>query len=217
MSKQSKHAPIVAELGRPESPDETAARKAAASNAYRSSHTFRNLIAALLVTFAVVAVIIFAVPRGQPIPTKPIDIAGIADGVESTMDSPVLTPELGDFWRANTANLLSGATVVWEVTLAPAADSERGFIKVTQAFDTDSSWAPQRLNGIAPTDSIGIGGLTWDVYEPENAASNANITYAIGTQAGDDYILLYGSRSADSTAELAKSLIPQIRAISEAT
>ncbi|MFK3676115.1 DUF4245 family protein [Microbacterium sp. NPDC090218] len=217
MSKQTKQPPIIAELGRPETPDETAARKAASSKAYRSSQTFRNLIAALLVTVAVVAVIIFAVPRGEPVEAKPIDVAGIAEGVESTMDSPVLIPELGDFWRANSAKLLSGATVVWEVTLAPAADDERGFIKVAQAFDTDASWAPQRLNGIAPTDTVRIDGLDWDVYKPGNADSNANVTYAIGTQAGDDYILLYGARSPDSTAELAKSLIPQIRAISEAS
>ncbi|MCE0508419.1 DUF4245 domain-containing protein [Microbacterium sp. KKR3/1] len=217
MSKQTKQPPIIAELGRPETPDETAARKAASSKAYRSSQTFRNLIAALLVTVAVVAVIILAVPRGEPVEPEPIDVAGIAAGVESTMDSPVLVPELGDFWRANSAKLLGGATVVWEVTLAPSADDERGFIKVAQAFDADASWAPQRLNGIAPTDTVRIGGLDWDVYEPGNADSNANVTYAIGTQAGDDYILLYGSRSPDSTAELAESLILQIRSLSEAS
>lgn len=211
----SKQAPIVAELGRPETPDETAARKAASSKAYRGSQTFRNLIAALLVTVGVVAVIIFAVPRGEPVAPEKIDVAGIAAGVESTMESPVIVPELDGFWRVNAAELQSGATVVWEVTLAPAGQDERGFVKFAQAFDADSSWAPQRLNGIAPTDEVRIGGLDWDVFELGDAGSTANVTYAIGTQAGDDYVLLYGSRSADSTAELAESLVPQIRALSE--
>ncbi len=213
----NKPAPIVAELGRPETPDETAARKAASSKAYRGSQTLRNLIAALLVTVAVVAVIIFAVPRGEPVTAEKIDVAGIAAGVESTMDSPAIVPELDDFWRVNAAELQSGATVVWEITLAPAADDERGFIKVAQAFDADSSWAPQRLNGNAPTDEIRIGGLDWDVYRLGDAGANANVSYAIGTQAGDDYVLLYGSRSASSTADLAESLVPQIRALSEAS
>jgi hypothetical protein len=177
----------------------------------------RNLVAALLVTLAVVVVIVAVVPRGEPVAQKPIDVAGIAEGVESSMGGAVIVPELGSFWRVNAAEMQSGATVVWEVTLAPAADDERGFIKVAQAFDADSSWAPQRLNGIAPTDSIRIGGLEWDVFEPAKAESNANVSYAIGTQAGDDYILLYGSRSPDSTAELAESLVPQIRTISEAS
>lgn len=213
----NKPAPIVAELGRPETPDETAARKAASSKAYRGSQTLRNLIAALLVTVAVVAVIIFAVPRGEPVTAEKIDVAGIAAGVESTMDSPAIVPELDGFWRVNAAELQSGATVVWEITLAPAADDERGFIKVAQAFDADSSWAPQRLNGNAPTDEIRIGGLDWDVYRLGDAGANANVSYAIGTQAGDDYVLLYGSRSASSTADLAESLVPQIRALSEAS
>ena len=213
----SKQPPIVAELGRPETPDETAARKAASSKAYRGSQTVRNLVAALLVTVAVVAVIIFAVPRGEPVKADEIDVAGIAAGVESTMDSPAIIPELDDFWRVNAAELQSGATVVWEITLAPAADDERGFIKVAQAFDADSSWAPQRLNGNAPTDEVRIGGLDWDVYKLGDAGANANVSYAIGTQAGNDYVLLYGSRSAASTADLAESLVPQIRALSEAS
>jgi len=213
----SKQPPIVAELGRPETPDETAARKAASSKAYRGSQTVRNLVAALLVTVAVVAVIIFAVPRGEPVKAEEIDVAGIAAGVESTMESPAIVPELDDFWRVNAAELQSGATVVWEITLAPAADDERGFIKVAQAFDADSSWAPQRLNGNAPTDEVRIGGLDWDVYNLGDAGANANVSYAIGTQAGDDYVLLYGSRSAASTADLAESLVPQIRALSEAS
>lgn len=211
----NKPAPIVAELGRPETPEETAARKAASSKAYRSSQTVRSLVAALIVTLAIVLVIVLIVPRGEPASAPSVDMVGIAADVESTMDSPVIVPDLGEFWRVNAAELTSGATVVWDVTLAPAAEDERGFIKLAQAFDADSSWAPQRLNGTAPTDTTSIGGLEWDVYELGNAGANQNVTHAIGTQAGDDYLLLYGSRSADSTAELAESLVPQIRELSE--
>ena len=46
---------VVAELGRPETAAETAARKAESSRVYRSSQTTRNLIAALLVTIAMLA------------------------------------------------------------------------------------------------------------------------------------------------------------------
>jgi hypothetical protein len=211
----NKPAPIVAELGRPETPEETAARKAASSKAYRSSQTVRSLVAALIVTLAIVMVIVFAVPRGEPASAPTVDMVGIASDVESTVDSQVIVPDLGDFWRVNVANLTTGAPPVWDLTLAPSAEDERGFIKIAQAFDSDSSWAPQRLNGTAPTDTTSIGGLEWDVYELGDAGAKQNITHAIGTQAGDDYLLLYGSRSADSTAELAESLVPQIRELSE--
>jgi len=212
----SKSAPIVAELGRPETPEETAARKAEFSKSYRASQNFRNLIAALLATLAVVAVVIFAVPRGERASETTVDVAAIAQDVESTMDSPAIIPETDDFWRVNAAELQGGATVVWNITLAPAAEDERGFIRVAQAFDDDSSWAPQILSGTAATDTTRIGGLEWDVYALGGDSAD-NVTYAIGTQAGADYILLYGSRSADSTAELAESLVPQINAIAEAS
>ena len=208
-------APIVAELGRPETADETAARKAASSQAYRSSQSFRHLIAALILTLAVVAVIVFAVPRGQPTAVDEIDIDTIAADVESTMQSPVVVPDLGDFWRVNVAELSGGATVVWNITIAPADEEERGFIRIAQAFDTDASWAPQVLDGFAATSTMTIDGREWDVYDIGERGS-ANVTYALGTQAGDDHVLLFGSRSAESTAELAESLSPQITTIEEA-
>lgn len=212
MSKQPR---IVAEIGRAETPEETAARKAEFSKNYRASQTFRNLIAALIITLAVVAIVIFGVPRGQPATEHKVDLPAIAADVESTMERPVLVPELSDFWRVNAAQLEGGATTVWDITLAPADEDERGFIRIAQAFDDDASWAPQVLDGTAATDTAQIGGLEWDVYSL-GGKSESNVNYAIGTQAGDDYILLYGSRSADSTAKLAESLIPQIRTISEA-
>ncbi|NKF33725.1 hypothetical protein HER21_45705, partial [Pseudomonas sp. BGM005] len=52
-------------------------------------------------------------------------------------------------------------------------------IKIAQAFDSDSSWAPQRLNGSAPTDTTSIGGLEWDVYE----LGDAGATVSLPTQA----------------------------------
>lgn len=211
----SKNAPIVAELGRPETPEETAARKAEFSKSYRASQNFRNLIAALLITLAVVAVVIFAVPRGERASEPTIDVPAIAQDVESSMGSPAIVPDLDDFWRVNAAKLQGGATVVWNITVAPAAEDERGFIRIAQAFDDDSSWAPQMLSGTAAVDTTRIGGLEWDVYALRGDSED-NVSYAIGTQAGSDYILLYGSRSADSTAELAESLIPQIEEIAEA-
>ncbi len=208
-------APIVAELGRPETPEETAARKAESSRNYRSSQNVRSLIAALIATLVILGVIVAIVPRGEPASEPSVDLAGIAADVESTMQSDVLVPELDDFWRVNAAELEGGATVVWSITLAPASDDERGFLKVDQAFDADASWAPQVLNGRAADDTTTIGGLTWDVFDI-GSGGDANISYALGTQAGDDYILLYGSRTAAQTADFADELTPQIIALQEA-
>lgn len=204
---------VVAGLGRPETAQETADRKAEASRVYRSSQTFRNLIAALIVTVAVVAVIVLAVPRGEPAPRPQIDVAAVAANVESTMGSPVLVPDLPANWQVNAAELVDAAVPVWDITVAVP---EQGFVHIAQAFDADVTWAPQVLSGIAPTDSQVIDGREWDEFVVKDPSSNANISYALGTQAGSDYVLLYGSLPEEATAELASSLSTQIDVLSEA-
>jgi hypothetical protein len=59
---------IVAELGRPETPEETAARKAENSRKHRENQTLRNLVFALLSSLAVVLVLVLVVggPAGAP-------------------------------------------------------------------------------------------------------------------------------------------------------
>ncbi|HTN56144.1 MAG TPA: DUF4245 family protein [Microbacterium sp.] len=212
MSRQNR---VVAELGRPETAQETADRKAESSRIYRSSQSFRNLIAALIVTVAVVAVIVFAVPRGEPTARPAIDVAKIASDVESAMDRPVVVPGIGENWRVNAAGLDGGAVTVWNITLAPSGERERGFINLAQAFDADVTWAPKETGGMAPNGTTKIDGLSWDVFDLGDRGT-ANVTYALGTQAGPDYVLLYGSRSADSTKELAESLTEQLRDLKEA-
>src|SRR3546814_6486486 len=81
---------VVAELGRPETPEETAARKAESSRIYRSSQSFRNLIAALVVTLIVVAVVIFGVHRGDVAEAPEIDVAAEASDLSDTLGRPVL-------------------------------------------------------------------------------------------------------------------------------
>lgn len=204
---------IVAGLDRPETPQETADRKAEASQVYRSSQTFRNLIAALIATVAIVVVIVFAVPRGEPTARPEIDVAAVATNVESTMNSPVLVPEIEKGWQVNAAELVDAAVPVWDITVAVP---EEGFVHIAQGFDADVSWAPQVLSGVAPTDTTTIDGRQWDVFQIADPSSNANISYALGTQAGTDYVLLYGSLTADATAELASDLSPRIDELSEA-
>ena len=133
--------------------------------------------------------------------------------VESTMGSPVLVPDLPANWQVNAAELVDAAVPVWDITVAVP---EQGFVHIAQAFDADVTWAPQVLSGIAPTDSQVIDGREWDQFVVKDPSSNANISYALGTQAGSDYVLLYGSLPEEATAELASSLSTQIDVLSEA-
>ena len=192
---------VVAELGRPETPDETAARKAESSRVYRSSQTFRNLIAAIIVTVVVVFIVIFGVPRGELPERESIDPAPIAEQASESLGRSVIVPAVPSDWRVNVAEVSSdGGSSSWSIAYVP---DDEGFIRFAQAFDTDEVWARSALAGSSPTDSVQIAGIEWDVFEPADPSRAANISYALGTQAGSDYVLLYGAVSPEQAAELA--------------
>jgi hypothetical protein len=205
---------IVAELGRPETPEETAARKAESSRIHRNSRTIRNGIAALLVTLAVVLVIVFAVPRGAMPPAEPIDVAAEAAEVQASLERTVIVPDAPDDWTINRATVEGdGATRAWTVVYAP----DRGFINVAQGFDADTAWPSRLLSGRSATGTTTIDGLVWTVYEISEPSSTANISYALSTAAGADTVMIYGRTDADTAAEVAASVADDVRALREET
>lgn len=201
---------VVAELGRPETPQETADRKAASSAAYRSSQTFRNLIAALLVTLAIVAVIYFGVPRGSFSEPEPVDVPAAAQQAADSLGRPVLVPEVPDSWRANSARVEGS---MWRVVYAPPT----GFVRVAQGLNTTNDWTSKQLGGFAPTGTVTIDGIQWDEFQIPAASRTDTISYAISTPAGTDTVLIYGATTAEDAATAAKGVTDQIRPMREET
>ena len=206
---------VVAELGRPETPEEAAARKAESSRVYRSSQNTRNLVAALLVTLAVVAVIIFAVPRGTPPEREAIDVAAVAERIGDSEGRLAIAPEMSDEWIVNSARLEGDGSVrTWTIVYAPDDEEERGFLRVAQGFDAEESWPARVLSGAAPVDTVTIDGIEWDRYELD-AARTANISVALATTAGADTILIYGAAERDVIEEVAASIADDVTALRE--
>src|SRR6478735_6355945 len=101
-NKSDKPPAVVAELGRPETPEETAARKAQNSANHRNRQTVNNLVYSLLATLALVAVIVLVVPRGNPTADAPaIDYAKVAQEAQGSEPDPLLVPKLPAGWKAN--------------------------------------------------------------------------------------------------------------------
>lgn len=199
---------VVAELGRPETPDETAARKAASSHAYRSSQTMRNLIAALLVTLAIVLIIVLAVPRGSFDEPGEIDVAAAAEAASTASGSDLIVPEVPEAWRANSARMEG---TMWRVVYAP--DGDDGFVRVGQLLSADDTAVSALLGGVAPTGTVVIDGIEWDEYT--TTASDDGVTYALATPAGSDTVIVYGSAEADTAAVAAAGVADQIDALRE--
>jgi hypothetical protein len=195
---------IVAELGRPETPDETASRKAESSRIYRASQNTRNLIAALLVTLAVVAVIIFAVPRGAPPEAAPIDVAAVARSVETAEGRTVIVPAVPAAWLVNRASIEGDSTSAWTIVFVP--DETTGFLRFAQGFDADPAWTTRVLSGASVDGTVTIDGVEWDRYDIPDPARAGNISAALSTQAGSDIVLVYGSTD-DATLELAAASV----------
>lgn len=204
---------IVAELGRPETPQETADRKAASSAAYRASKTNRNLIAALLVTLALVAVIIFAVPRGEMPAREPIDVAAIAADVSDAEGRAVLVPDGAEDWVVNSARIDADDVRAWTIVYAP----EKGYFRVAQGFDADEAWPARVLGGASATDTVTIDGVTWDRYDITDLERSGNISVALVTTAGPDTVMIYGGGGLedDVLEQAATSVADQVIALQE--
>jgi len=204
---------IVAELGRPETPDETAARKAESSRIHRESQNSRNLVAALVVTIAVVVVIIFAVPRGEPPAREPIDVAAVAEGVSAAQGRTIIVPDAPEDWRVNVAAVEGDGPRAWTIVYAP----ETGFLRVAQGFDADPAWPTRVLSGATVDGTVTINGITWDRFDITDPSRAGNISVALATQAGPDTILIYGKTDAATLERAAAAVSADVAALREET
>jgi hypothetical protein len=204
---------VVAELGRPETPEETAARKAEFSRTYRASQNTRNLVAALLVTLAIVAVVVFAVPRGTPPARESVDVAAVAADIADTTGRTVIVPTVPDEWHVNLAQLEGDTPAVWNVVYVPTEDS--GFVRFAQGFDADPTWPTQVLQGADDDGTLTIEGVEWTRYDISDPGATGNVTAALSTIAGADTILVYGSAGSDELELIAASVADQVRALEE--
>lgn len=204
---------VVAELGRPETPDETAARKAAFSHAYRASQNTRNLIAALLVTIAVVAVIVFAVPRGEAPPREPVDVATVAERVADAEGRTVIVPAVPAAWLANAAAVDGDSVRAWTIVYVP--DEAQGFLRIAQGFDADPAWPARVLRGADATGTVTIDGVVWEEYDIPDPERAGNVSVALSTVAGPDIVMIYGSADDTTLQTAAEAVADQVRALSE--
>lgn len=204
---------IVAELGRPETPDETATRKAESSRIYRASQNTRNLIAALLVTLAVVAVIILGVPRGTPPAPDPIDVAAVAETIEAAESRTVIVPAVPAEWLVNRASVEGDAVAAWTIVYVP--DEDAGFLRIAQGFDADPAWTTRVLTGASVADTVTINGVEWERYDIPDPTRAGNVSRALSTDAGPDVVLVYGSTDEETLELAAASIADQILAIRE--
>lgn len=200
--------PVVAELGRPETPEETAQRKAAASARRRANQTLFNLIVATVASLGIVLFLVVVVVRPAPAPAPAIDVAATAAQAQPDAEATLIVPRLPEGWSANAARFGVTAEVpTWYVGyITPATQ----FIALNQGIGANPTWLSEVTADLEETGTVVLSGITWQLYD--NRASNdpGNHAFAMSTIAGDSTIVLHGTASDAEFQTLAASVSAQL-------
>ena len=199
--------PVVAELGRPETPDETAARKAETSRKHRANQTLLNLVVALLGSLIVVVFLVSVVVRPAPTPAEGIDYATVASQAQVNSSEPLLAPVLPPGWSANDARFQTTQQVpTWYIGfLTPGAQ----YIGLDQGVGANPTWQAALLNNAKQSGTVTIEGVEWTIFDQRDADDPGNYAYSLATVHDDSTVLLHGSAADDEFALLATAIAAQ--------
>jgi hypothetical protein len=200
---------IRADLGRPETDEERAARKAQNSRNYRGSKTPNNLVVALLSSLAVVLFLVLVVVRPDLDPRPAIDYNTVAAQAQPGVTTPLATPVLPEEWEANAADLTTsiGDSFTWYIGFVTP---EEQFLALEQGIDTSPGWLEEFLETAEPTGSVDIDGITWDVYDQRDAEDPGNFAYSLAATVGESEYLLHGTASDNEFGLFATALAAEI-------
>jgi hypothetical protein len=211
MSRAPRPPRVVAELGRPETPEERATRLATNSRNYRSRKTVNNLVYSLLATLGAVIVLVLIVPRSDTPLDRAVDYSAVAAQVQPGGSNGSTRGWSTPGWSANAAEWRPGAgdgVSTWYIGLITP---QKEFIGLTQAVDANPTWLAEKLEKVPTTDTITIDAVSWDVYRnPAPADERGNFEAALVTEAGASTYLLIGTASDQELTVLAGSLSDQI-------
>lgn len=204
---------VVAELGRPETPEETAKRKADDSVKHRQRQTVRNLVGSLVASLAVVAVIVLIVPRSDTPIERDVDVASIAAQAQVGLEQELAVPELPEGWRSNDASLrqseADGVTAWYAGYLTPSDE----YAGMYQGLGANPTWTADLLANTVATGVVTIDGVEWTVYDNrESDADVGNARYGLVTEAGESTFVLLGTASPEEFDTLARAIAPAIDA-----
>jgi hypothetical protein len=205
--------PVVAELGRPETPEETAARRAENSRAHRANQTTRNLILALLASLGIVLFIVLVVVRPSTNLVATVNYRTVAAQAQQGVDEKLIAPSLPKGWKSNDAELKSdsGKTVTWYVGLITP---KQQFIAIEQGIDTSDTWFGSLLGKAQSTGAVTIGGIRWTIYDQRSLPNVGNFGYSLAATVDGSNLVLHGSAGDAEFRVLASAIAAQLKSSS---
>lgn len=204
----SKQPPVVAELGRPETPQETADRKALSSRLHRDRQTLVNLVAALLACLVAVLFLVLVVVRPELPERAAVDYTTIAaeSGAEVRLAAPSLPPE----WKANAATFdarPADGVANWYIGFVTP---DQQFVALRQGIDANPTWVSNQLSGARATGTTTIDGVTWTLYDRRTVKDAGNLAYAMTAESETSSFILFGTAIDGEFEAIATALAPTI-------
>lgn len=201
---------VVAELGRPETPEETAARKAENSRRHRSNQTLLNLVIALVASLGIVLFLVVVVVRPDSATRPAVDYVAIAGDAQAASDEPLIVPRLPQGWSANDARLVTKSGILdWYVGFITPSTQ---FVALEQGIQGNPTWLATIIESAKPTGTTSIDGLDWTIYDRRDAKDPGNFAYSMSTTSGGSTIVLHGTAPTAEFELLAASVAAETEA-----
>jgi len=200
---------IVAELGRPETPEETFARKAENSRKHRANQTLFNLLIATAASLGIVLFLVLVVVRPANEAPRTADYATIAADAQIGSADPLLAPTVPDSWYSNAARLgTTSAVQTWYIGFVTPASGSLGaqFIALEQGIDANPTWLGIVTDGALATGTVTIDEVEWTVYDRRSSADTGNYAYSMSAEVAGSTVVLHGT-AAESDFEVLAAAI----------
>ena len=201
---------VVAELGRPETPEETAARKAENTRLHYSNQTTRNLVLSLIATLIVLFVFASVVVRHQPGNPKPTNWHSVAADAQPDAATTLADPDLPAAWTANNVSLSTGSDQISTWYIGFISPKEQ-FVGFKQGIDANATWVAQQLDEQTPTGVKDVDGVSWDVYDHRKDDDVGNLAYAMVATVGVNSLVLYGTASTSEIETVATAVLEAVK------
>jgi hypothetical protein len=210
MSDPDTSRPIVAELGRPETPEETWLRKDTARRARKEHQTAFNLVLALIASLGIVLFLVAVVARPDSTVDRNVDYRQVADQADVpgvTLAAPALPKDFSSN-RADYTDKTADGVDVWTVGfLTP----DKQYIGMQQGIRANPTWVANQLDQHRATGTRSIGGTKWTVYDRRDERQDAgNQLYALVGTFGTDTVVLAGTADDASFRAIAGAVAKQL-------
>ncbi|MCU1513624.1 MAG: hypothetical protein JWO10_714 [Microbacteriaceae bacterium] len=202
---------IVAELGRPETPDETAARKAESSRRHRTNQTLRNLVLALVASLAIVLFIVLVIVRPDQPTRAAVDYKVTAEQYQPGVSEKLIAPDLPKGWTANDAGLDTGSDDIrtWSIGFLTPSGQYIGF---TQGIGANATWLSNQVEQARSTGEVTVADADWKVYDRRDTKDAGNFAYSMTHEAADTGLALHGTATQKEFHTLAAAVTAELEA-----